>query len=187
MRDLLPEEPRLPARFDLLIVDEAHNVAPAVRQHYAVPTPAHAGDPRPRCRTSSTSCSSPRPRTTAIRRASPRSSTSSTTAASRSACPRSTRRCSRRSWSAASRSDLATDALGRRRFARRVLAAIEVDYADDERRIHRALGEYAELRLAGTRAETEQFAAEFVLKLLKKRLFSSPEAFKLTLERHIRR
>ena len=34
-------------------------------------------------------------------------------------------------------------------------------------------------------SEGERLAAEFVLKLLKKRLFSSPAAFGITLEKHI--
>ena len=35
------------------------------------------------------------------------------------------------------------------------------------------------------RSDGERMAAEFVLKLLKKRLFSSPAAFGITLEKHI--
>ena len=35
-----------------------------------------------------------------------------------------------------------------------------------------------------TPEDAEAFATEFVLKLLKKRLFSSPEAFRITLEKH---
>jgi superfamily II DNA or RNA helicase len=184
MRDLLPDAPQLPRRFDLLIVDEAHNVAPAVRQHYAVPTR----------------------RTLAIRdlaahfehklflSATPHNGYSESFAALLNllddrrfqvGMPEVDRKMLDAVMVRRLKEELATDAVGRRRFALRVLAPIEVDYDDDERRIHRALGEYTALRLTGTHAEAEQFAAEFVLKLLKKRLFSSPEAFRLTLERHL--
>ena len=184
MRDLLPDAPRLPRRFDLLIVDEAHNVAPAVRQHYAVPTR----------RTLAIRDLAPHFEHKLFLSATPHNGYSESFAALLNllddrrfqvGMPEIDRKMLDAVMVRRLKEDLATDALGRRRFARRVLAAIEVDYADDERRIHHVLGEYAAMRLAGTRADTEQFAAEFVLKLLKKRLFSSPEAFRLTLERHI--
>jgi hypothetical protein len=59
-----------------------------------------------------------------------------------------------------------------------------VDYTGEEQRIHALLTEYAKLRSAGYRDNPERFATEFVLKLLKKRLFSSPQAFLNTLNRH---
>src|SRR5206468_2039273 len=43
-----------------------------------------------------------------------------------------------------------------------------------------------ELRAKSAATAGEQFATEFVLKLLKKRLFSSPAAFATTLEKHVR-
>jgi superfamily II DNA or RNA helicase len=73
---------------------------------------------------------------------------------------------------------------GTPRFPVRQLAAIEVAYPEDEQRIHTTLQRYATLRQQATRDPTERMATEFVLKLLKKRLFSSPEAFAITLERH---
>jgi hypothetical protein len=59
-----------------------------------------------------------------------------------------------------------------------------VDYTPEEQRIHRLLTEYSRLRAEGYRDNPERFATEFVLKLLKKRLFSSPQAFLNTLDRH---
>jgi ERCC4-related helicase len=73
---------------------------------------------------------------------------------------------------------------GSPRFPPRKLEAIEVPYTDAERRIHRALQEYATLRQKATGDAVEQTATEFVLKLLKKRLFSSPAAFVATLAQH---
>lgn len=75
---------------------------------------------------------------------------------------------------------------GEARFAKRVLYPLEVIYTDAERNAHRLLHAYATSRLnrAKARSEAERVACEFVLKLLKKRLFSSPEAFALTLAQH---
>ena len=70
------------------------------------------------------------------------------------------------------------------RFPARRLDAIEVPYTGAERRAHQALQEYTELRQRDPGSQAERFAAEFVLKLLKKRLFSSPAAFAGTLRKH---
>jgi len=73
---------------------------------------------------------------------------------------------------------------GSDKFPRRTLQHIPVDYTAEEQRIHGLLTEYARLRAEGYRDNAERFATEFVLKLLKKRLFSSPQAFLNTLDRH---
>src|SRR5207253_5802793 len=73
---------------------------------------------------------------------------------------------------------------GTPRFPRRVLEPIEVDYTEEEREAHHLLQAYTHARLAKTADEVEKYASEFVLKLLKKRLFSSPEAFAITLRQH---
>ena len=57
-------------------------------------------------------------------------------------------------------------------------------YPDEEQRIHAALRRYAELRQANCEDHAEKFATDFVLMTLKKRLFSSPAAFLRTLEQH---
>ena len=73
---------------------------------------------------------------------------------------------------------------GTPRFPRRVLEPIEVDYTTEEREAHHLLQAYTHSRLEKTADEVEKYASEFVLKLLKKRLFSSPEAFAITLRQH---
>jgi ERCC4-related helicase len=73
---------------------------------------------------------------------------------------------------------------GSDKFPRRTLEHIPVDYTAEEQRIHGLLAEYARLRADSYRDNSERFATEFVLKLLKKRLFSSPQAFFNTLDRH---
>lgn len=73
---------------------------------------------------------------------------------------------------------------GSTRFPPRVLDPIEVPYTDEERECHSALRRYTKLRSERANDNTERFATEFVLKTLKKRLFSSPAAFLTTLQRH---
>ncbi|MFJ2233881.1 DISARM system SNF2-like helicase DrmD [Streptomyces sp. NPDC087859] len=72
---------------------------------------------------------------------------------------------------------------GTRRFLERTTVALPVEYTDDERRIHGLLKEYARLRRAklGTRYKGGRKAADLVTLLLKKRLFSSPDAFARTI------
>ena len=75
---------------------------------------------------------------------------------------------------------------GSPRFPKRELEALEVEWPQDERAVHAALKQYTKLRQSGSVDGAEKFATEFVLKTLKKRLFSSPAAFKATLEQHER-
>ncbi|MFD3586346.1 DISARM system SNF2-like helicase DrmD [Streptomyces sp. NPDC058683] len=72
---------------------------------------------------------------------------------------------------------------GTRRFLERTTVALPVEYTDDERRIHELLKKYALLRRAklGTRYKGGRKAADLVTLLLKKRLFSSPDAFARTI------
>ncbi len=77
------------------------------------------------------------------------------------------------------------DFAGERKFPERILEALEVDYTEQEKSVHEALRRYTALREAGARENlAERVATEFVLKTLKKRLFSSPAAFAATLARH---
>jgi len=73
---------------------------------------------------------------------------------------------------------------GSRRFAERVVDHIAVPYTEAERQVHKNLQRYTELRAKSAATPSQRFAAEFVLKLLKKRLFSCPAAFASTLEKH---
>jgi hypothetical protein len=90
----------------LLILDEAHNAAPASGARYAVDS-HFTRAVRELARASSTACSSRPRRTTATPTASPRCSRSSTRTASAAACPPDEQACSTRSWSAASRATCA--------------------------------------------------------------------------------
>lgn len=75
---------------------------------------------------------------------------------------------------------------GERRFPKREIHAIDVTFPDDERELFRLLDEYCQLRMSAASSPTERAASRFIALLLKKRLLSSPAAFKLTLDRHIR-
>lgn len=75
---------------------------------------------------------------------------------------------------------------GTPRFAKRVVEPLEVAYPQQEKNIHAALREYTALRAKRATDNAEKFATDFVLKTLKKRLFSSPAAFAITLAQHER-
>ncbi|MDY0167613.1 MAG: DISARM system SNF2-like helicase DrmD [Thermoguttaceae bacterium] len=82
------------------------------------------------------------------------------------------------------KSELETNWDGTPRFAKRVVDPLEVDYPQKEKDIHAALREYTTLRAKRATDNAEKFATDFVLKTLKKRLFSSPAAFAITLAQH---
>lgn len=73
---------------------------------------------------------------------------------------------------------------GSPRFPARQLKAIPVDYTTEEKQAHAWLVEYTKLRQKAIEDTVEATATEFVLKLLKKRLFSCPAAFLTTIEKH---
>jgi superfamily II DNA or RNA helicase len=184
--EVLPAEgePTYPRRFDLLIVDEAHNIAPSGRGRYATDSQ----------------------RTQAIRRLTPHfEHRLFLSATPHNGYPESftallelldSQRFAR--GVAPDRDQLAAVMVrrlksemplkwdGTRRFPQRVLVPVEVSYTEEERHIHRILQRYSKARQHSAADPTEKYATEFVLKLLKKRLFSSPEAFAKTLAQHER-
>ncbi|MDQ1252231.1 MAG: hypothetical protein QG646_1349, partial [Euryarchaeota archaeon] len=183
-REVLPAEGEsiYPRKFDMLIVDEAHNVAPSGKGKYATDSL----------------------RTTAIRQLTPHFEHKIfVTATPHNGYPESfsallelidNQRFARgippdRNQLQAImvrrlKTDLPPNWDGSERFHARQLMAIEVDYTDEEKQVHRWLTEYTRLRQENAKDQSEVFATEFVLKLLKKRLFSSPAAFATTLAQH---
>jgi len=83
------------------------------------------------------------------------------------------------------KSELPAQSDGTSRFPERKIEPIEVSYRDKEKELHNLLEEYKKLRLQSPGNKTEEVAMKFVLITLKKRLFSSPEAFRVTLEKHM--
>jgi SNF2 family DNA or RNA helicase len=178
-----PGEPAYPRRFDLLIVDEAHNLAPAGRGHYAI-------DSR---RTQMLREIAPHFEHRLFLSATPHNGYSESFTAllallddqrfARGVDPdpaqlravmvrRLKDEPEIRTWD------------GKPRFPARHVTPIEVDYPAEERQLHADLQRYTTLLVERARAEGRPFAAEFVAKLLKKRLFSSPRAFRDTLDEH---
>jgi superfamily II DNA or RNA helicase len=71
---------------------------------------------------------------------------------------------------------------GSPRFVERRAGAIPVHYPDSEREIHRLLTQFAELRRRKLSSRRGRKATDLVTLLLKKRLFSSPAAFAHTVQ-----
>jgi hypothetical protein len=76
------------------------------------------------------------------------------------------------------------DAEGKPVFPKRKIMALEVDYSAEEREIHFLLQKYTQSRSESVRGTRYSYCSDFVLTLLKKRLFSSPLAFATTMRKH---
>src|SRR4051812_21403190 len=183
-RELLPgpDEPAFPRKFDLLIVDEAHHCAPSGVGRYATDS----------LRTHALRLLVPHFEHKLFLTATPHNGYPESFSAllelldsqrfARSTPP------DRKQLGAVMvrrmKSELPPKWDGSPRFPRRVLDPIEVPYTDEERVVHTALHQYATLRVERCQDNAEKLATEFVLKTLKKRLFSSPAAFLTTLDAH---
>jgi SNF2 family DNA or RNA helicase len=183
-RELLPgpNEPAFPRKFDLLIVDEAHNCAPSGVGRYATDS----------MRTHALRLLVPHFEHKLFLTATPHNGYPESFSAllelldnqrfARSTPP------DRKQLNAVMvrrmKSELPKKYDGSPRFPKRVLNPIEVPYSDEEKGVHAALKEYADLRGERCADNSEKLATEFVLKTLKKRLFSSPAAFLTTLDAH---
>ncbi len=184
-RETLPsgDQPTYPRAYDLLIIDEAHNVAPSGRGKYATDS----------MRTQAIRSLAPHFEHKLFLSATPHNGYRESFAAllelldsqrfARAVTP------DRNQLDAVMvrrmKDELKLRWDGSRRFAERVVRPLEVLYTNEERQAHHDLQTYSALRLKNAASEGERTAAEFVLKLLKKRLFSSPAAFGITLAKHI--
>ncbi|MBQ6641287.1 MAG: DISARM system SNF2-like helicase DrmD, partial [Saccharopolyspora sp.] len=174
--EVLPADgPTYPRTFDLLILDEAHHVAPAApRQVYAVdsqqtklirklaPHFTHrlflSATPHNGYQASFTALLEILDDQRFVRGMEPDESAVSDTVV---------RRLKR---------DV-TNADGTPRFVERHAQAIPVEYPDGEREIHAVLSRFADLRRRKLKSQRGRKATDLVTLLLKKRLFSSPSAF----------
>jgi ERCC4-related helicase len=182
-RETVPGDVTYPRRYDILVVDEAHNVAPSGVGHFAIDSQ----------RTQAIRTISPHFEHNLFLTATPHngyleSFTALLELLDNQRFARSVRP-DRKQLEAVMVRRLKSeikDWVGTKlRFPKRELDVIEVGYTDVERQIHRALKEYSALRQKNAKTDEERFATEFVLKLLKKRLFSSSAAFELTLAKHV--
>ncbi|KAG8150186.1 DISARM system SNF2-like helicase DrmD [Burkholderia catarinensis] len=182
MRDVIPPHAGHPRKFDLLVVDEAHNVAPAAGAHYALESQ----------RTRFIRAIGPHFQHRLFLTATPHNGyTESFTSLlellddqrfARNILPDEKKLSQvmiRRL-----KSDL-VDVEGNSLYARRTLQALEVPYTAEEREIHRTLDDYCASREKDAEKAGNGFGTTFVNRLLKKRLLSSPAAFASTLEKHV--
>ena len=186
-REVLPTKADYPRAFDVLLIDEVHNVAPSGRGRYATDSQ----------------------QTKAIRELAPHfehhlflsatphngypesfSALMELLDPQRFArgvppAPTALRRAMVRRLKSELREELRNPD-GSPRFAERRIVDLEVTYPDDERRIHTLLARYGALRTsaAGRNPRAHQ-AAQWVSLLLKKRFFSSPAALAETLTVHL--
>jgi superfamily II DNA or RNA helicase len=182
-RDILPPEGQIkyPRPFDLLIVDEAHNMAPAGGGQYATDS----------LRTSAIRLLAPHFEHKLFLTATPHNGFRESFTAllelldsqrfARGVVPD---RAQLQTIMVRRLKQELTTRDGSPRFPQRRIVPIEVNYTNAERDAHRKLREYTKLRTTNAKDASERYATEFVLKLLKKRLFSSPAAFASTLAKH---
>lgn len=178
LRDAVPSRVTYPRKFDLLIIDEAHNVAPTVGR-YAVES----------LRTRLVRFLAPHFQHKLFLTATPHNGyTESFTALlellddqrfARNVMPNETQLA--RVMVRRLKSDL-VDAEGRPIYPKRRLEPLPIHYTDEERRLRRLLDEYIVRREANDRDQST--VGHFVYQLLRKRLSSSPAALAATLERH---
>ena len=181
LKDALPSEITYPRKFDILVVDEAHNVAPSERGAYAkaslrtraiqrlAPHFTHhlflSATPHNGYKESFTSLLELLDNQRFARTVEPSESQLQQVMV---------RRLKRN----------ITDKDGKPVFPKRELLPLEIDYTPEERRIHSLLKEFMDLRIAAADSRHASFGTGFVMMLLKKRLFSSPAAFDRTLEKY---
>lgn len=182
MRDVLPSHASYPRKFDLLVVDEAHHVAPVAGVHYALES----------LRTRFIRTISPHFQHRLFLTATPHNGyTESFTSLlellddqrfARNILP--DEKQLSQVMIRRLKSDL-VDTAGNPLYPKRTLQALAVPFTKEERDIHRKLSEYCASREQGAERAGSAFGTAFVSQLLKKRLFSSPAAFASTLEKHI--
>ena len=185
LRETLPATPSYPRRFDMLIIDEVHGVAPAGRGKYATDS----------MKTMAIRTLAPHCEHRLFLSATPHNGYANSFSSllelldpqrfARGVEPdpeQLARVLVRRLKPEITLPD------GESRFPPRDVIPLEVDYSEEERAIHAELQNYGELRRKRAEADRNgrDMAAEFVQLLLKKRLFSSPAAFLRTLEQHKR-
>lgn len=180
VKDILPPMPEYPRKFDLLIVDEAHGIAPSGRGKYATDSQ----------RTRAIRTIAPHFEHRLFLTATPHNGYKESFSALLELLD--DQRFARGvQWS---EEQLRRVMIRRLKselpgFPQRTIDKIEVTYTNEEREAYATLKRYGELRLeAAERADSAgaPLAEKFVLTLLKKRLFSSPAAFAETLAVHRR-
>jgi superfamily II DNA or RNA helicase len=181
LKDVLPPHMTYPRKFDILVVDEAHNVAPAAASMYALESQ----------RTRLIRSLAPHFTHRLFLTATPHNGYQESFTSllellddqrfARTVMPDGKQL--HRVMVRRLKSDI-VDANGKPVFPVRKLEGLEVDYSEEERQIHALLGAYTADRSKSVEGTRFYYGTDFVHMLLKKRLFSSPMAFALTLAKH---
>lgn len=181
LKDVLPPHITYPRKFDILVVDEAHNVAPASASMYALESQ----------RTRMIRSIAPHFSHRLFLSATPHNGYQESFTSllellddqrfARTVMP--DEKQLHRVMVRRLKSDI-VDASGKPVFPKRKLEGLEIDYSEEERQIHALLGEYTVDRSKSVKGTRFEYGTDFVHMLLKKRLFSSPMAFSLTLAKH---
>ncbi|WP_300162268.1 DISARM system SNF2-like helicase DrmD [Solidesulfovibrio sp.] len=181
LKDVLPPHITYPRKFDILVVDEAHNVAPAAASKYALESQ----------RTRLIRSLAPHFNHRLFLSATPHNGYQESFTSllellddqrfARTVMPN--EKQLQRVMVRRLKSDI-VDAHRKPVFPVRKIEGLEIDYSEEERQIHALLGEYTADRSKNVKGTRFEYGTDFVHMLLKKRLFSSPLAFALTLEKH---
>ena len=181
LKDILPPQISYPRMFDILVIDEAHNVAPAAAAAYSIPSQ----------------------RTQVIQRLAPHFShhlflTATPHNGYKESFTSLLELLDNQRFAKTVEPDEQqlqqimvrrlksniVDADGKPVFPSRELLPLEVDYTEDERKVHDLLRQFCESRMKSVGDSRYAYGTKFVHILLKKRLFSSPAAFAKTLAKH---
>lgn len=179
-RDILPSRPEYPRQFDVLVVDEAHNLSPTQTAQWVIESQRTAAirELAPhfehRLFLSATPHNGDRAFSHLLELLDPQRFARGVPPAKDQLGRVMVRRL---------KSDI-VDENGDPVFPERVIRPLEVDWDPDEVGVHDAFREYTRSRETH-RHQTGDAATSFVLKTLKKRLFSSPAAFATTLRKHL--
>ena len=181
LKDVLPPHITYPRKFDILVVDEAHNVAPASASMYALESQ----------RTRLIRSLAPHFNHRLFLSATPHNGYQESFTSllellddqrfARTVMP--DEKQLHRIMVRRLKCDI-VDVNGKPVFPVRKLEALEIDYSEEERQIHALLGKYTADRSKSVKGTRFEYGTDFVHMLLKKRLFSSPMAFALTLAKH---
>lgn len=181
LKDVLPPHITYPRKFDILVVDEAHNVAPAAASMYALESQ--------RTRLIRSLC--PHFTHRLFLSATPHNGYQESFTSllellddqrfARTVMP--DEKQLHRVMVRRLKSDI-VDTNGKPVFPVRKLEGLEIDYTEEEGQIHDLLREYTADRSKSVKGTRFAYGTDFVHMLLKKRLFSSPMAFALTLAKH---
>ena len=181
LKDILPPQITYPRMFDILVIDEAHNVAPAAAAAYSIPS----------LRTQIIQRLAPHFTHHLFLTATPHngykeSFTSLLELLDNQRFAKTVEPNEQQLQQVMVRrlKSNIVDSNGRPVFPKRELLPLEVDYTPDEREIHDLLRKFCASRMQSVGESRYAYGTKFVNILLKKRLFSSPAAFARTLAKH---